>query len=147
MDIISLNILLEYLYKKFMVTFILCLMGAVIRETMNTTKLSKINAKRMLASVILVSALMCALIDYVEIPFSIYAIVCIVAGIWAQTIGRLIMHTKFMVKLLGKIAGSMKEPIVKGISDTIDELESEDNQDENKTDSTKENDTNESDDK
>lgn len=131
MDVISLGLLLEYLYDKFVVTFILCLIGGIIRETASTAmKQKQMNAKRMMASVVLASALMCALVDYVKVPFSIYTIICILVGIWAPVLLKLIMNTKIMMKLVSNIAANMKDPIAKGISTTINELDEDENRDE-----------------
>ena len=131
MDVISLGLLLEYLYDKFIVTFILCLIGGIIRETASTAmKQKQMNAKRMMASVVLASALMCALVDYVKVPFSIYTIICILVGIWAPVLLKLIMNTKIMMKLVSNIAANMKDPIAKGISTTINELDEDENRDE-----------------
>ena len=122
MDVISLSILLEYLYKKFMVTFVLCLIGAIIRESLNTVKLTKINIKKLLASVVLSSVIMCAIIDYVTIPFSIYAVVCVIFGIWSQTLIKLVMHTKFMTLVIARLFKKFKDPVIEEVLDTIDEL-------------------------
>lgn len=131
MDVISLGLLLEYLYDKFVVTFILCLIGGIIRETASTAmKQKQMNAKKMMASVVLASALMCALVDYVKVPFSIYAIICILVGIWAPVLLKLIMNTNIMMKLVSNIAANMKDPIAKGISTTINELDEDENRDE-----------------
>lgn len=130
MDVISLGLLLEYLYDKFVVTFILCLIGGIIRETASTAmKHKQMNAKKMMASVVLASALMCALVDYVKVPFSIYTIICILVGIWAPVLLKLIMNTKFMMKLVSNIAANMKDPIAKGISTTINELDEDEDRD------------------
>lgn len=118
MDAISISIFLEYLYRRFIATFILCLIGAMVRETMNTVKIDMMNVKKMFASVIFASVLLCAVVDRIDMPFSVYAIVCIVAGIWAPTILRLVMSGKFMTNLIGKFAGSVGDPIVKSIVDT-----------------------------
>lgn len=131
MDVISLGLLLEYIYDKFVVTFILCLIGGIIRETASTAmKHKQMNAKKMMASVVLASALMCALVDYVKVPFSIYTIICILVGIWAPVLLKLIMNTKIMMKLVSNIAANMKDPIAKGISTTINELDEDENRDE-----------------
>ena len=122
MDVISLSILLEYLYKKFMVTFVLCLIGAIIRESLNTVKLTKIDIKKLLASVVLSSVIMCAIIDYVTIPFSIYAVVCVIFGIWSQTLIKLVMHTKFMTLVIARLFKKFKDPVIEEVLDTIDEL-------------------------
>lgn len=138
MDVISLSILLEYLYRKFMVTFILCLIGATIRESLNTVKLTKINVKKLLASVVVASVIMCAVVDYVRIPFSIYTVACIIFGIWSPTILKFIMHSKFMALLLSKIFKRVGDPVIKAAIDTMDEMnksqdESTDGKDEETT--------------
>ena len=112
-----------------MVTFILCLIGAIARETFNAVKMSKMDIKKLLISIIVASFLLCAIIDYVEIPFSVYTIVCIVCGIWSQSILKLIMHTKFMTLILGRILKKIKEPIIEEIADVIEELEENDKKD------------------
>lgn len=132
MDVISFSILLEYLYRKFITTFIICLIGAIVRESVNTVRLNMINAKKMVASVVVASAIMCAFADHMKIPFSIYTIACLIVGIWAQPILKLILNTKFMIKLLAHVASSMKDPLMKSITNSIDELEEE--QDEQNTD-------------
>ena len=78
MDVITLSILLEFLYNKFMVTFILCFIGSIAREAFNAIKMSRMNIKKLLASTIVASFIICAVLDYVEIPFSIYTVICIV---------------------------------------------------------------------
>lgn len=123
MDMMSLGNVLEYLYDKFILTFILCLIGAIIRETMNTMKMTSINIKRMMASVIMASTLMCIVVDYVEIQFSIYIAVCIITGIWSPYIMKVILDSKIMGKLFRGVLKNMKDPIAKGISDAITDLD------------------------
>lgn len=134
MDMMSLGNILEYLYDRFILTFILCLIGAIIRETMNTMKLTSINIKRMMASVIMASTLMCIVVDYVKFQFSIYIAVCIIAGIWSPFIMKLILDSKIMGKLLRGIIKNMKDPIAKGISEAITDLDEEENDETNTSD-------------
>lgn len=122
MDVISLSILLEYLYKKFIVTFVLCLIGGIARETFNTVRMNKMDIKKLLISTIVASFIMCAVIDYVEIPFGVYTVICIICGMWSQTLLRIIMHTKFMTLLVGRILKKIKEPIIEEVIDTLDEI-------------------------
>lgn len=129
MDVISFGILLEYLYRKFITTFVICLIGAMVRESMNTIKLNMINVKKMISSVVVASAIMCAFVDNIKISFSIYAIACIVVGIWAQPILKLILNTKFMAKLVRRMTLSMKDPLVKGLTSSIDELDKDEQDD------------------
>ena len=124
MEAISITILLEYLYKKFVVTFILCLIGAFIKETIGgTSKQKQINPKRVLASSILASALMCAVIDYFTFSFSIYAVLTLIVGIWSPQILDAILSAKFMKRLAKNILKSIRDPIANAIADTVDETD------------------------
>lgn len=125
MDAISVSILLEYLYKKFVVTFIMCLIGAFLRESVKTVKQTKLNTRKTLASAILASVLMCALIDYISIPFSIYTVLTIITGMWSHTLLNLLLNVKIMKVLLKNIFKNIKDPVMQGLSDTMEELDDE----------------------
>lgn len=122
---ISLSTILEYLYNKFIITFILCLIGAIIREMMSTVKMTSINIKRMMASIVMASTLMCVVVDYMDFSFSIYIVVCIVAGIWSPTIMGLVLNSKVMGKIVYALLGHVKEPLAKGVSEALSEIEEE----------------------
>lgn len=127
MEAISITILLEYLYKKFVVTFILCLIGAFIKETIGgTSKQKQLNPKRILASSILASALMCAVIDYFTFSFSIYAVLTLIVGIWSPQILDAILSAKFMKRLAKNILKNLKDPVANAIADTVDETDKDD---------------------
>lgn len=130
---ISLNDILEYLYDRFILTFVLCLIGAIIRETMNTMKLTSIDIKRMMASVIMSSTLMCIIVDYIELQFSIYVSVCIVVGVWSPFIMKLILNSKIMAKILSGVLSNVKNPIAEEVSEAItdaaEEVEKENTKD------------------
>lgn len=134
-DIISFSIFLEYLYNKFIITFIICLIGSIIRIAVGVDRFNRINAKKMVASVVVASAIMCVVADNIKISFTIYIVLCMVIGLWAEQILNLIMNTKFMIRLLKKITSSMKDPLVKSISSTIDEMEKEEEQNKDKENS------------
>lgn len=124
MDVISFTILLEYLYKKFVVTFILCLIGAFIKESIGgTTKPKRLNPKRIMASSVLASVLMCAVIDYFSFSFSIYAAITVIVGIWSPQILDAILSAKFMKRLAKNMLKSVKDPIANAIADTVDETD------------------------
>lgn len=129
MDVITLSILLEFLYNKFMVTFILCFIGSITREAFNAIKMSRMNIKKLLASTIVASFILCAVLDYVEIPFSIYTVICIVCGIWSQSVLKTIMHTKFITLCLGRILKKIKEPLIEELSDVIEEMNEDEKKD------------------
>ena len=75
--VITIDVLLEFLYNKFAVTFLVCLVGSFIRETLRSTKSKKskmLDIKRMVTSTVFSTFLMCACVEYVDLPFSVYAI-------------------------------------------------------------------------
>lgn len=121
MNTLTLSVLLEYIYDKFLVTFILCLIGASAREIMNTVKLHKIHIERMMISVIISSAIMCAILDYIELHFSIYVFVCIFTGLWSKAVLELLMNSKFVLRILSSITGTMKDPISKATTEIMSE--------------------------
>ena len=127
MECISLSILLEYLYKKFVVTFILCLIGAFIKETIGGTADSPrmINPRRLLASSILCSAFMCAVIDYFKFSFSIYTILTLIAGMWSSQLLDAFLNAKFMKRLLKNILKSIKDPLANALADTVNETDTQ----------------------
>lgn len=131
MDIISFSILLEYLYNKFVITFILVLIGSVVRETaISTLKLNEINANKILGSVILSSSLVCVVVDYIDIPFSMYTILCLLVGIWSKDITNILLNNKIMIIIIGKLFNSIKEPVTRSVTEAIiDELEKESEED------------------
>lgn len=118
MDNITLDILLEFLYNRFAVTFLMCLLGSLIRETMTSSKKnSALNIPKIVASTIFSTFLMCAAADYlkINIPFSIYAVVCILLGMWAYVIIKFALNGKFMTSLL-KVFAKSADPIIKDVA-------------------------------
>lgn len=112
MDAVSVNILLEYLYKRYIVTFLLCLVGAFIKEsTMSTAKVKKISISRILSPSIFSSVLICALSDYMKVPFGVYTGICILAGMWSYPLVKLFLNVKFIQHViksgLAKLGGSL----------------------------------------
>ena len=132
MSAISLGMLLEYLYTKFLVTFMLNLMGAFIRESVDK-KIKRLNPKRMIASAMFSSVLLCAVADYITMSFSLYVLVGIINGIWANAVLTAFLSASFMKKLAMNVFKTVPQSTVKAIGKTIEELE--DNTNENKEES------------
>lgn len=128
MDLISITMLLEYLYKKFAVTFILCLIGSFIKDsTGKDTKLKRLDPKRILSSAVFASVLMCAVVDYVNMPFSIYIAVTVIAGIWSPRILDMVLNIKFMKRVFKNLFKSVSDPVAKAVGQAVDDMDKEDN--------------------
>lgn len=133
MNEFTFDILLEFLYKKFAITFALCVFGSLIRKWF-PTKSTDPNHKKILVGEVLISAvfstfLMCAVADYVNIDlhFEVYAIISIVLGMYGIRIIRLIMDGKFMISFIKNFAKSFANPTLKNVVNSASDALSEGN--------------------
>ena len=132
---ITVDVLLEFLYTKFAVTFILCLIGSWIREALKaypskkeeSIKTQIVNIGRMATSTIFSTFLMCACADYVELQFSIYAIICVLCGMWGLAIVNVVMSGKFLSNsdILKKITDPIIQGAIKTVSKELEEQQKE----------------------
>lgn len=133
MNSISFAMLLEYLYQKFIVTFILCLIGSFIKESIGgTTKPTRLNPLRILVSALFASILMCAVVDYIDLPFSIYALIAVVVGIWSPQLLQTVMNAKVMKRFTKNLFKQVSDPIAKAAVATAEELEKKEKEEESK---------------
>lgn len=118
--------LLNYLYNDFAVTFVICLCGAIIKDTMDTYKnINKINIKRVIFSTIFVTILLCAIRVLIDVKFNIYIFICVVAGMWGYIVLDAFSNAKFMLIFLKKIAKGSNSTLGNTISDVLEETEKE----------------------
>lgn len=126
MDTVSVTILLEYLYNKFLVTFVLCLMGSFIKETMLLSKkYKKINLRKIMLSGVFSSLIVCVITDYVSMTFAMYSIVCVLFGMWGYRLLLLFLNTNFIKKLVSVILRNVSGPLSKYASDLDESLKDE----------------------
>lgn len=124
MDIISVNILLEYLYKKFAVTFILCLMGAFLKQsTLSTKKVNKLKLIEIISPTIFSTILICAISDYLKVSFSMYAAMCLLIGMWSSVLIKVFLNLKFIKKFVAIIFKNVSGPLAKFAKYSDDLLE------------------------
>lgn len=136
MDSIYVSLFLEYLYKKFAVTFILCLIGAFLKQsTLNSKKANKIKLSSLFSPTIFSTILMCAVVDYIEMNFSIYAVVCVLVGMWSSILLKLFLDTKFIKKLVAIVLKKVSGPLSEYSDELIEEIEEEQKEDKNKDES------------
>ena len=117
---------LEYLYDKFAVTFILCIVGVFIKECIgNVRRNKKFNVKRILSSVIISSVIMCAISGNLSLNFEWYALVNILFGAWSNTIASFVLSSKFMTKYVPKFLRNIANPLAKTIADVLEDDDNE----------------------
>ena len=130
MDQLTFTLLLDYLYSNFAVTFILSIIGVVIRLVVkNVGAKQRISIGRFVASAVFSTILLCALRNYVDIDFSVYVFLCIVVGMWSPNIVSVVLDSKFMTSLLKKYLKGVSEPIAKSLSDALEDENKKDTAD------------------
>lgn len=136
MDQLTFTLLLDYLYHKFAVTFVICIIGVMIKVISNTIGTGqKISIGKMIASTMFSTVLMCAIGEFVYINFSLYVLLSVVIGMWSNSIISFALNRKFMSKLLLKYFKKTIGPVAKTISEALEEEDTEDKkQDENNND-------------
>ena len=130
MEPISLNVLLEFLYNDFAVTFPLCLVGSLIRDALKTYKSESktLSIKKIVASTVFSTFLMCACADYIDLQFSMYAILSVLCGLWGFPIIKIFASENFFRKFLVNIVKQIVNPLLKTSIETATEvLEEEEN--------------------
>lgn len=116
------TLLLDYLYSKFAVTFILCIIGVAIRliSTAVNNK-QRVSRGKLIASTMFSTFLMCAIGEYIHINFSVYVFLCVVVGMWSTKIISLALDSKFMSKVTLKCLKKVASPVAKSISEALDD--------------------------
>jgi hypothetical protein len=125
MNDITVYVLLEFLYNRFAVTSLFCAFGSFIREVFRSTKSKEskmLDIKKIATSTVFSTFLMCACAEYIDLPFSVYAIASIICGMWGLVIINLVLNGKFISKLFINISKKVTDPIVKSAVETASEV-------------------------
>lgn len=120
------TMLLDYLYNKFAVTFILSIIGVSIRVMVgNVNNRHRISIIKIVASTLFSTILMCAIGEYVEFIFSVYVLACVLMGMWSTKIISLASSSKFMGKVAKKLIKNIATPVTKTLADVLEDEEKE----------------------
>lgn len=132
MEQFTFTLLLDYIYNKFALTFLITILGVVIRTLMsNVSAKQKVSIGKVLASTVFSTILMCAIRELIPFTFTVYVLVCVIVGMWSMKIVSLVMDSKFMTKFISKYLKSIAGPVAKSLSDALDD--EDDNVDEEKS--------------
>ena len=142
MNHFSFDILLEFLYEQFAITFAFCFIGSFIKEFMsnkNTDSNSKkggkisLNLGKMMVSTIFSTLLVCAGADYitVELHIGVYAMISVIIGMWGIGIIKCIIDKKFISTFCASIAKNIANPFLKSVAESASKT-LEDNKSEKK---------------
>lgn len=118
------NELLSYLYGSFMVTYVLCVIGILIKEVLHNTsnKPRPISLKRIIFASIPVTAILCAVRDRFDISFSIYVLLCLLGGACSGFTCNIFVSNKLPLTLIKSISKIVKDPMVDALSKTAEEV-------------------------
>lgn len=138
-EIINFGMFLEYLYNSFSITFLMCLLGVITKEYFSAVKNTKLIP---IGKIILISIfstiIMCAISNYINIPFSLYVLLCIIVGIWGEYLIRIVTNSKIIRIFAKNLKNNIKDPIGKTIAQTVEDLDITNTDDEEKRDSDEE---------
>jgi hypothetical protein len=124
----TLALLIDYLYNKFLMAFVISLLGAFTRDVMDTYKnLSKINISKVVCSSIFSSVILSAIIDIVNWNFSVHVVVCFFTGLWSHKLLEFVMDWNIVKTFLVNILKNTKGTVAQSISETIKEVDDKDN--------------------
>lgn len=137
MSDITVDILLEFLYNQFAVTFVFCLVGSIIRDWTRTTtskdKQSKmLDIKRIVTSTVFSTFLMCACAEYIDLPFSVYAITSVFCGMWGLVMVNIAINGKFMTNICKNLVKKLVDPVLQTAVESASEILEEENKDDQK---------------
>ena len=95
-----------------------------------------LDIKRIVTSTVFSTFLMCACAEYIDLPFSVYAITSVFCGMWGLVIVNIAMSGKFMSKFINNFAKKLTVPLIKSAvesaSEALKESENKDDQKETK---------------
>lgn len=127
LDQIEFALFLDYIYNRFAATFVLCIVGAAIKNiTINAKHNEKISIGEIIISSIFSTALMCAIRDYIGMPFSVYVVASMIAGMWGAKFIALASDNVFMKKAAKTILKSVSNPVTNAVSNALDEENKDD---------------------
>lgn len=129
---INLIALLDFLYDEFAITFVVCCLGLIIKESTLSVKQRKlISIPRVILGTLFAAIVACALNDKLKLPLATYILFCLVLGIWSKSLLDIITNGKIvgaLIKAITIIAFKVPEEKVDEVIDDIVETMEEDDE-------------------
>ena len=120
-------ITLEYFYKysiNFLIIYLIIFFGSITSEIFSFKKdiKKKIYLRYSLLSSIVVTFIILAIYEYINLSFSILGLLCFLSGIWSINITTKILDSNNIPIFIKNIFREFSSPIMKGIANSIDEI-------------------------
>lgn len=124
-DLISSNTILDYIYS-FGLVFCICIIGSFLKDCRDSIKkLGKINIVRVIVSSCFAAFVLCFIFSYIEISFAAFVFICFMTGIWSSYLMDAMFNIKIVLIVLKNVFKQISNPLSKGISDAIQEVQDE----------------------
>lgn len=131
-ELITISGLLDYVYNRFAVTYLMCFLGVIIGyflkiASKDLKQLAPANAIGLALQGVLVTVIICALQDFIEIKsFNMYVLYCIFLGIWSPVVVKILTNIKIIKKFIVNFGKKAKDPIISAVGETINQIDNED---------------------
>jgi hypothetical protein len=116
-------VLLDYVLNRFLIVFMLCILGSLTRDVYDTIlHLTPISIKQILISSISSTVVLCAVFEYVAFNIATCVLVCFCAGIWSFKFLEILMNWEYVKTFLSHILKNTKTVVGTSLSETIEEI-------------------------
>lgn len=129
-----LNELLSYLYGSFLVTYVLCIIGTLIKEILSSSKKKKkISIKALIFVPIPVTAIICAARDMHHINFSLYVLICLAGGAGSGYVANIFINNRIVAYAVKAGANVLSDnKLLNVLSEMFDQQEEEEKEEADK---------------
>lgn len=139
MSEITFPMFIEFLYSKFLLSFIICFFGALITQVVETVKRSnKMELHKMFASAFSSALVVCVITDYKELTIGVYTFLCFFLGLWGADILGILLNQSYIMHFVRNFLKNTVTPAGNALSKTIEEIEEQKEKVERNTDKDKE---------
>jgi len=137
--IADITVILSYL-ADIILTFIIAITGCASREIYNFKKNNiRISIFRLILGSTITSVLMVAVSQFTSFNFAIYSLLTFLFGLFSFNILDIILNVKYSAIVAKNIMKEMGNPLLKGVSNAIDEVKKEKKAEADKENKTSEN--------
>lgn len=130
---ISFAVFIEFLYSKFLLSFIICFFGALVAQIIETVKKSnKIQLAKIFASSLASALVVCVIIDYKELSVALYTFLCFFLGLWGADILKILLNQSYILQFIRNFLSTTVTPAGKAFSKTMEDIEKQEKVDNTK---------------
>ena len=117
--------ILSYL-ADYVLTFVIAVTASTSREVYNYQKSNiRISIFRIIFGAIITSSLLVAVSQYTEFNFAIYSLLTFLFGLFSLNILEILLNVKYTAIVAKNILKELGNPLLKGVSNAIDEVKKE----------------------